>query len=150
MLAIILCLISTYLFYTFYWKRRNLPPGPTPLPFLGNIHSTYSVKRVEYKFLEWKEKYGDIYTIWFGGTPMVAINSYDAMDRYFIKMGDKFTGRMDIEPMLKLMRGGIYGVFDTWGEVWKVHRRFALKFFRDFGMGKDQMERRVNSCYIQL
>lgn len=74
---------------------------------------------------------------------MVALSSYELLEKYIVRDGEKFTGRMDVESILKLMRGGTLGVFDTWGDIWKTHRRFALKFFRDTGMGKNKMERRV-------
>lgn len=52
--------ILLFLFYNYYWKRRDFPSGPPPLPLVGNIASMMSKKRAEYQFVEWKEKYGKI------------------------------------------------------------------------------------------
>lgn len=47
-------------------------------------------------------------------------------------------------------RGGSYGVVETNGPFWKEHRRFALHQFRDFGLGKDRMEQRINEEVLDI
>lgn len=57
-------LIVAFLVHQFWWRRKDLPPGPMPLPGIGNIHMLLSYERWEDKFLEWRNKYGNIYTYW--------------------------------------------------------------------------------------
>lgn len=33
----LIAIVFIYLFYTLYWKRRDYPPGPVPLPIVGNL-----------------------------------------------------------------------------------------------------------------
>ena len=49
-------------------KRERLPPGPFPLPLLGNLLSVSSKKEPFYVTLKrWAvEKYGPVITIYFG------------------------------------------------------------------------------------
>jgi hypothetical protein len=35
------------------------------------------------------------------------------------------------------------GVISTDGQLWQDQRRFALKFLRDFGLGKNKMQKRI-------
>lgn len=58
MLEVFLTLCSLILFYNIYWKRRNLPPGPTPLPLIGNVLTLIRAGNWEDAFLQWKERYG--------------------------------------------------------------------------------------------
>ncbi|CAJ0570877.1 unnamed protein product, partial [Mesorhabditis spiculigera] len=110
-----LVFISTaaVLFYEFYWKRRNLPPGPTPLPLLGNLVSVVKCSPGYECFREWRKEYGPVYTYWLGPQPMVVVADYQTMKESIIKDGDKFADR------------------------------FVLHTLRDFGMGKNLMEERV-------
>jgi len=53
-------ILATLVLY-FYFHKRNvfpLPPGPTPLPIIGNRHQLPQEKPWE-KYTEWKETYGD-------------------------------------------------------------------------------------------
>uniref|UniRef100_A0A915CUP6 Cytochrome P450 n=1 Tax=Ditylenchus dipsaci TaxID=166011 RepID=A0A915CUP6_9BILA len=55
-------------------------------------------------------------------------NTYS--DRYYMKL-------------FNLVRGGNYGVITTAGDLWRDQRRFAIHVFRDFGLGKGEMEQMI-------
>ncbi|CAD5227501.1 unnamed protein product [Bursaphelenchus xylophilus] len=92
--------------------------------------------------MEWRKKYGDIYTMYIGMQPLIVINSFEKAYKYIVKEGDVFSGR-SVNAFNLIIRGGDYGIIDTEGPLWLEHRRFALKVFREFGMSKTQMEDRV-------
>lgn len=137
-------LLALLLFHNFYWKRRNLPPGPTPWPLLGNIPTMRrETERWERQFDKWAQKYGPVYTFWFGERPMVGFNSLETLQKYFVKQADLFVDRPVNQEMMKLIRGGQYGLIMTSGARWQEQRRFTLRVLRDFGLGKNAMEERV-------
>uniref|UniRef100_A0A914P5U3 Cytochrome P450 n=1 Tax=Panagrolaimus davidi TaxID=227884 RepID=A0A914P5U3_9BILA len=76
-----------------------------------------------------------------GNNPVVSFNSFDLIQEAFVKNADAFAGRPNTQ--LKLLRGGIYGIVMTDGELWKEHRKFALNVLKKFGMGKNLMQERV-------
>ncbi|CAD5224525.1 unnamed protein product [Bursaphelenchus xylophilus] len=142
-LYITLALLALILFHNFYWKRRNLPPGPTPLPVLGNLLELARENRWETKFIEWNNKYGSTFTYWLGHLPFVAICDYNDMVKYFVKHADVFSDRHYTKNIVETIRGGQYGVIINNGDSWREQRRFALKVLRDFGLGKNEMEERI-------
>ncbi|KAH7724312.1 Protein CYP-33C1 [Aphelenchoides avenae] len=142
-LTLIIALFVAFIFYNFHWKRRNLPPGPTPLPIVGNILTLLKYAPGTEAFRMWRRQYGDVYTYWIGEMPVVAVNDYQMMVETFVKDGDAVSGRMDIPKFHELSRGGQYGVIHTDGELWREQRRFALHVLRDFGLGKNIMQDRV-------
>lgn len=134
------------LFYNFYYKRRNLPPGPAPWPLIGNVLEIAKKGSAENAFLDWKRRYGPIYTYWAGETPLVAVADYKLIIETFHKDGDAYAGRPPgMGQKLHVMTRGEPrgGVIFTQGELWREHRRFTLQVLRNLGLSKDLMQERV-------
>ena len=73
-------LVSLFLLYltwhvtTAYMKRKKMPPGPFPYPFIGNIPQMISAGPVK-PFDKLAEKYGDIFTVTFPLGNAVIVNT---------------------------------------------------------------------------
>jgi hypothetical protein len=61
-------------FITTYIERKNMPAGPFPYPFLGNIPHIISADPVR-PFSKLAEKYGDIFTVTFPNGNAVILNT---------------------------------------------------------------------------
>lgn len=89
---IILCcgIIFSWLVKSIY-RQRNLPHGPIPIPFFGNIislaHNTHTT------LTKLADFYGPVFTIWFGTKPIVMVNDYNVALEVFSKNGLKFSAR---------------------------------------------------------
>uniref|UniRef100_A0AC35FRH0 Cytochrome P450 n=1 Tax=Panagrolaimus sp. PS1159 TaxID=55785 RepID=A0AC35FRH0_9BILA len=143
MFFIIVLFIFIVLFYNYFWKRRNFPPGPPPLPLLGNVLE-FDHQEADYKtFKKWKEKYGDIYTFWASEKPFVVLCDYQLLLDTLVKDGETYSGRICVGEFNPHVRGGEFGVVFIDGDLWKEHRRFAIQVFRNFGMGKNVMEEKI-------
>ncbi|XP_078240720.1 cytochrome P450 2C29 [Pogona vitticeps] len=120
--------------------KGRRPPGPTPLPILGNIlqlKTTFLSKALQ----QLSEKYGPVFTVHFGGDPAVVLHGYDAIKEALIERADEFAPRGRLPLFDKIDKGK--GIAFSNGERWKVLRRFALTTLRNFGMGKKSIEERI-------
>ncbi|KAI0048181.1 cytochrome P450 [Auriscalpium vulgare] len=73
-IAVALSVLFTVRYLQSPW--RKLPPGPRGLPILGNALDLR--KKPWIKFMEWKEKYGDVVYVNAAGTPMIVLNTQKA------------------------------------------------------------------------
>ncbi|XP_029456168.1 cytochrome P450 2C3-like isoform X1 [Rhinatrema bivittatum] len=143
MLSLLLVGILTALVLLLFlssWKRKNLPPGPVPWPLIGNLHQMD--KSAPYKTLmELGEKYGEVFTIYFGPQPAVVLYGYDSLKDALIGQAEDFSGRAILPVFERIThRQGL--VFSN-GLHWKEQRKFTLTTLTDFGMGKKSIEERV-------
>nr|ARO89862.1 cytochrome P450 Cyp2f2 [Andrias davidianus] len=121
-------------------EKRQLPPGPMPLPLIGNLHQLKLADIVR-SLMTLHQQYGSVYTIYLGSQPCLVICGYDAMKEALIDQAEEFGGRGDYPVFLNYTKG--HGIAFNNGERWKELRRFALLTLRNFGMGKRSVEERI-------
>ncbi|KAG3264457.1 cytochrome P450 2C5-like, transcript variant X5 [Ictidomys tridecemlineatus] len=135
------------------WRHRSgrgeLPPGPTPLPIIGNILQI-DVKDISKSLRHLSKVYGPVFTLYLGMKPIVVLHGYEAVKEALVDHGEEFAGRDSI-PILKRRKKNIGIVFSN-GKTWKEIRRFSLMTLRNFGMGKRSIEDRVQEearCLVE-
>ncbi|KAJ7989879.1 hypothetical protein DPEC_G00309050 [Dallia pectoralis] len=148
-LGAILLLLVLYLFYSGSWSdvRKTEPPGPRPLPLLGNMLQL-DLKRPYRTLCELSKKYGSVFTVHFGPKKVVVLAGYKTVKDALVNHAQDFGDR-DITPMFYDLNKG-HGILFSNGESWKEMRRFALTNLRDFGMGKHGAEEKVLEEIPQL
>ncbi|XP_071999862.1 cytochrome P450 2K1-like [Engystomops pustulosus] len=130
-------------------KYANFPPGPKPLPFIGNMHSI-NTHKPHGSFMEISKKYGTIFSIQLGMKKFVVLCGYDTVKDALINHAEEFAGRPVTAMGAKTSQG--YGILFANGENWKVMRRFTLSTLRDYGMGKKGIEDKITEeceCLMQ-
>ncbi|KAM9323981.1 cytochrome P450 2F3-like [Gastrophryne carolinensis] len=121
-------------------ERAALPPGPLPLPIVGNLLQIDSNKFIT-SLMELKEKYGSVYTLYLGPRPGIVICGYDAVKEALVDQNDVFGDRGRYPVFQDYL--GFHDIAFNNGESWKPLRRFTLLTLRNFGMGKKSLEMRV-------
>ncbi|XP_062959345.1 cytochrome P450 2C20-like isoform X2 [Cynocephalus volans] len=149
--VLVFCLSSLLLLSL--WRqssvRRKLPPGPTPLPIIGNM-LYLGVKNMKTSLNNFSKVYGPVFTVYFGMKPVVVLYGYEAVKEALIDMGEEFSGRGTL-PLVKRVNKG-HGIILSNGKRWKETRRFSLMTLRNFGMGKRSIEDRVQEearCLVE-
>ncbi|XP_077147772.1 cytochrome P450 2B11-like [Ranitomeya variabilis] len=128
---------------------KNFPPGPKPLPILGNVLMMDMSK--PYKtFMELSKTYGPVFSVQIGMTKIVVLCGYEAVKDALVNHADVFSDRPRAHVFTKLLNNN--GVVFSNGENWKVMRRFTLSTLRDYGMGKKTIEDKIieeAECLVQ-
>ncbi len=109
-LALVLLLVVVC-FHEFYWKRRGLPPGPTPLPLVGNCLQMFlSREHLQVQYRQWEREYGPLHTVWLGSQPASNIIDWHLLKETFVRQADVFTGRPrdPISDLYQKARGTLY------------------------------------------
>ncbi|XP_056304772.1 cytochrome P450 2J4-like [Danio aesculapii] len=138
-LTLIMGLIFLVLFEIFRINsyKGRLPPGPTPLPFVGNsLHYMKSPK----KFIRSMPQYGEMTTIFLGRKPAIMLNTIQLAKEAYVQ--DVFSGK-PASPLFDWITKRLGIVMVTFNNSWRQQRRFALHTLRNFGLGKKTVEDRV-------
>ncbi|XP_063287207.1 cytochrome P450 2F2-like [Pelobates fuscus] len=135
------CVAYIIMCYVKIFKEKStLPPGPFPLPLIGNLLQI-DTNNIVTSMNKLKDKYGPVFTLYLGPNPGLVICGYNAVKEALIDQGDAFADRGDYPVFLNYL--GKHDIGFTNGEKWKSLRRFALITLRNFGMGKKSIEERI-------
>ncbi|XP_069832014.1 cytochrome P450 2F2-like isoform X2 [Dendropsophus ebraccatus] len=130
-------------------KHKNFPPGPKPLPILGNILIMDKTK--PYKTLyQLSKEYGSVFSFHVGMAKTIVLCGYDTIKDALINNAEVFSDRPHMPVFAKMIKD--HGIVFANGENWKVMRRFALSTLRDYGMGKRTIEDKIiveAECLVQ-
>ncbi|KAI4807049.1 hypothetical protein KUCAC02_017826 [Chaenocephalus aceratus] len=102
-------------------RPKNFPPGPTPLPILGNLLNL-SVHNPMKDLERLRKSYGNVYSLFIGPKPIVVINGVQALKEAMLTKGL---------------------VLADYGPSWKEQRHFAVTTLWNLGLGTESMEQRI-------
>ncbi|XP_028999536.1 vitamin D 25-hydroxylase [Betta splendens] len=124
-------------------QRRppGFPPGPSPIPVIGNIFSLATEPHVFLK--KQSEVHGQIFSLDLGGILTVVLNGYDCVKECLYNQGDVFADRPSLPLFEKMTKmGGLLNC--KYGKGWVEHRKLASNSFRYFGSGQRLFERKIS------
>lgn len=125
--ALALACIVSYNYVRVLLLRRKLPPGPFPLPVIGN-HFRIPYFQPWVKFEEWSRQFGDpMITIWLGSRPVIVLNDAWTASDLLEKRADVYSSRPRFVAM-----GELTGAATTnqatlvYGDQWRLHRKLTV------------------------
>ena len=112
--------------------RRKMPPGPFPLPLVGNYFQIPKIKPW-IKFEEWAKTYDNpMTTLWQGSRPTIMCNDAWTISDLMEKRANIYSSR---PPMVML--GDLVNSTDSnqvclpYGDRWRLHRRLTVRLRLD-------------------
>ncbi|XP_055341939.1 cytochrome P450 2U1-like [Paramacrobiotus metropolitanus] len=133
-------------------SKKTLPPSPFSLPFLGSLPFV-DPAGLHLTLRKWALKYGNIFSCYLGPKVYIVLNDFRLVKQILHASCEVFGGRPNFfltQMSLKKDEPFSKGIVLNEGEAWKVHRRFAQKVFRDFGVGTNVFEQVINEEAVAL
>ncbi|XP_049387148.1 5-OH-xanthotoxin synthase-like isoform X2 [Solanum stenotomum] len=106
-------------------SKNNLPPGPIGLPFIGNLHQFDSLAPHIY-FWKLSKKYGKIFSLKFGSTPIIVISSAKLAKEVLKTQDLAFCSRASHLRQQKLSYNGRDIVFQRYNDYWREMRKISV------------------------
>ncbi|OCH93695.1 CyP450 monooxygenase [Obba rivulosa] len=104
-----------------------LPPGPKPLPLVGNILDVPTTLPWR-TYAEWAKTYGDIIHMRSFGQTIIILNSYSTVIDLFEKRSSNYSNRLQTEMPILMGWGWDFAIME-YGQRWRRHRRAFHQFF---------------------
>ena len=124
--VVILCLIYICGKYISHlWNIRSFPPGPFPLPVIGNIHSILN-QHLHLWATDMAKKYGTVFSVSFGMERFIFINAINPTLDTLVKRSKNFSGRPTNNYFIEIFSRGFNNItFSDYSELWKIRRKLG-------------------------
>ena len=133
----ILYLLLQYVIH--FAQLKNYPPGPFPLPIIGNLHQLKDANFLALK--EFSKTYGDVISVSLGHKRVVVVNGIEAAREALVARAVEYAGRpQDIFTAGKITRGFKDIAFADYGPRWQTLRKLAHTSLKLYGAGMEKME----------
>ena len=129
----ILLLILTLLWSTIFPRADQkgsknsggkLPPGPRPLPIIGNLHQLTSLPHRGLQSLA--KKYGPIMSLRLGQVPAVIVSSPEAAELFLKTYDTVFASRPRVQASEYMSYGSKGMAFSEYGPYWRNVRKLCI------------------------
>ncbi|XP_032984604.1 cytochrome P450 2A13 [Rhinolophus ferrumequinum] len=143
LLVALLACLTTMVLTSVRQQRKflgKLPPGPPPLPFIGN-YLQLNTDQMYNSLMKISERYGPVFTVYLGHRRVVVLWGQEAVKEALVDQAEEFSGRGEQATYDWFFKG--YGVAFSNGERAKQLRRFSITTLRNFGVGKRCIEERI-------
>nr|AYK02678.1 coumarate 3-hydroxylase [Catalpa fargesii] len=126
---IILSFLTIFIAYKLFQRLRSkLPPGPRPLPIVGNL---YDLKPVLVRcFTEWSQVYGPIFSVYLGSHLSVVVNSAELAKEVLKDNDQQLANRNRTRQIAKFSKNGMDLIWSDYGPHYvKVRKLCTLELF---------------------
>lgn len=108
-------------------QRQTLPPGPFPLPIVGNVLQLPK-RKPWIAFEQWSFYYNDpLITVWIGRIPYIMVNDAWTASELMEKRAAIYSSRPRHIVLGDLLGNGENNqVLLEYGEMWRIHRKLTV------------------------
>ena len=128
---LILAVIVVTLIVNRFTENRNLPPGPAPLPIIGNVHQ-FSADSRHIDLTAMAKQYGNVFRLYLGSQLAIVVSGHSAVKEVLITRSAEFAGRPNMYTLNLYSENGKAIAFADYSPEWRLHRKIvvsALKMY---------------------
>ncbi|XP_066932970.1 steroid 17-alpha-hydroxylase/17,20 lyase-like [Clytia hemisphaerica] len=142
--AFITLIIYTVIVYVEHLiQLKNYPPGPFPVPVLGNVHQIDG-RRPQESLQKFGKIYGDVFSISFGMSRVVIVNTIEPMKEALLKKSEDFAGRPQDNYLFKMLTRDFQDVaVGDYNKKWILLRKTMLRGLKTFANHFEKLECKV-------
>jgi len=151
-ILLLVFLVAGYLAIRIYRRRGRppYPPGPRPLPLVGNL---FDIPK-EFSWLSYAQlskKHGDVLSFHVFGKVIVVLNSLKANKDLLERRADMYSDRPVI-PIVEMMKWGWIVTFSRYTESWRLKRKLLDRSLRPAALTgyHPLMETKAHALLTQL
>ena len=128
---LILAIIVVTMVVNRFSATKQLPPGPVPLPIIGNAHKLAG--KAPYLALNAMEKdYGKVFRLYIGSKLTIVVAGVEAIKEALVTKSAEFAGRPEANTLTVYSRNAKAIAFVDYSPQWRIHRKIvvsALKIY---------------------
>lgn len=121
------------------FKSTNLPPGPKPLPLIGNLLQVPKTSQWQ-TFYSWSKKYGPVMSLDMMGQSLIVLSTNRAAMDLLSQKGSQYSDRPRMIVASELATRGLHTLFRNYDSRFRLHQR----------MGGPLLNPRAARCYQPL
>lgn len=106
-------------------RRRHLPPGPSGLPFVGNLFDLADSDEVQHKVRKWHQEFGDLFYTKIGGSDYVWLSSPKVVKDLMDKKSNIYSSRPPLPLAQDVASAGRRQLFMPYGPQWRQLRKHS-------------------------
>ena len=144
LLALAVVVISAFLLFSVFshmTENPKLPPGPMPLPLIGNMLQMGT--KPHHGLTKLAKKFGKVFRLTVGIHRIVVVNNIEVAREALVKKSNDFAGRPRLYTADLISRGGKDIAFSDFCPTWKLQRKIAHSALKMFGQGIRPIEEKV-------
>lgn len=132
--AMISILAATFVLALLRWwytrSRLPSPPGPRPLPIIGNIHQAPKTYR-ERAYHEWTKIYGPIYKMQYGPQSVIILGDYETAHQLLDKRSNIYSSRPWMPMAAQCVGRGLHSVLMPYDTRFRAHQRLMKGYLNN-------------------
>lgn len=125
-----LAIILVFFMVNRFSVAKNLPPGPIPLPIIGNVFKIASDSR-HVDLMEMEKQYGHVYRLYLGSQLVVIVSGAQAVKEVLVTKSAEFAGRPQVYTVEVYSQGKAIGMADYLPQ-WRLHRKITVTALKTY------------------
>ncbi|KAJ7319207.1 hypothetical protein OS493_036370 [Desmophyllum pertusum] len=141
LLWFILAVILVTLIVNRFTATKNLPPGPFPLPIIGNAHKiSHDSRHLDLTALE--KQYGKVFRLYLGSQLVIV--------EVLVTKSAEFAGRPSLYTLEIYLQNGDGIALADYSPKWRLHRKIVVSALKMYSTGKLKQESIINDEFDLL